>query len=130
MGACKEYPVIVRNDNGQEVYREEINGHWVKREYDEKGRQVYWETSSGEWARHRFDDAGNTVWYENSDGYSFVAEYSQNGFRTYYEDSNGKVFGTKSVDGVIAEAKTRMGTDFSVDRKRSLDFSKGNGMEL
>ena len=102
----QKLPIVVLNDNGQETYREEENGHWVKREYDEKGRQIYWETSRGLWTKHQFDDAGNEIYYETSEGFWYKAEYSENGFRTYYEDSNGKVVGRKGVDSFVKDSAT------------------------
>lgn len=109
MNEERKFPVVVFNDAGLETYREEANGSWVKREYDEQGRQVYWETHWGGWARHQFDDAGNEISYENSDGFWRKAEYSDNGFRTYYEDSNGTVYSRKSVSSLVEDAKERSG---------------------
>lgn len=112
----QKFPIVVLNDNGQETYREEENGHWVKREYDEKGRQIYWETSRGLWAKHQFDDAGNEIYHETSEGFWYKAEYNDNGFRTYYEDSNAKVVGSKSVNSAVKDFAT-------LDMfKKALDF--------
>lgn len=105
----KKFPVVVFNDKGQETYREEENGYWVKREYDVQGRQIYWETNRGGWAKHQYDDAGNETYYENSDGFWFKSEFNDKGFRTYYEDSTGKVLGSKSVDSLVADATERCG---------------------
>lgn len=103
----KNFPVIEYNESGKEVYREEANGYWVKREYDTAGRQTYWETNHGGWAKHRYDADGREIYYENSDGFWFKAEYSDNGFRTYYEDSTGKVLGSKSINEIIVDAAER-----------------------
>lgn len=121
MSEDKKFPVVVCNEKGQEIYREEANGHWVKREYDEQGRQVYWETNRGGWARHQYDDAGNEIYYENSDGFWFKAEYSENGFRTYYEDSNGKTLGSKSVDSLVKEASERSRASDKCDDKTAAE---------
>ena len=107
MSEDKTFPVVVCNDKGQETYREEANGHWVKREYDEQGRQIYWETNLGDWAKHQYDDAGNEIYYGNSDGFWYKAEFNENGFRTYYEDSNGKVLGSRNVDSLVSDATER-----------------------
>lgn len=121
MSENKKFPVVVCNDKGQELYREEQNGHWVKREYDEQGRQVYWESSSGDWAKHKFDDAGNEIYYTNSDGFYFISEYSENGFRTYYEDSNGKVVGSKSVDSLVKAAAERSSASDKSDERATAE---------
>lgn len=118
----KKYPIIERNAAGKEIYREEANGFWVKRAYDEQGRQIYWETPHS-WAKHEFDEAGNETYYENDSGFWFKVEYNENGFRTYYEDSEGKVIGKKSIDKTIASAVERSEATVNSDAK-PVDFVK------
>lgn len=123
------YPIVKYNDAGLEVYREEINGYWVKRKYDAAGRQTYWETNRGGWARHKYDDDGREIYYENSDGFWFKAEYSQSGFRTYYEDSTGKVqtYKEKSVSDVLKNAEERSeqtASSVAVQDKTNVDYVK------
>ncbi len=112
-----KYPIVKFNSAGLEIYREEENGYWVKREYDDHGRQIYWETNRGAWAKHHFDDAGNELYYENSDGFWFKSEYDKNGFRTFYEDSNGKKVGVMRdndvhIEDILKDAKERSGVGF------------------
>lgn len=107
MNATKTYPIVKYNEAGQEIYREEANGYWVKREYDYKGRQIYWETNRGGWAKHQYDENDNETYYENSDGFWFKCEYNDKGFKTYYEDSDGKTIGNKRVEDLIADATNK-----------------------
>ena len=37
--------LVIRDKNGNLIYREYSNGCWTKREYDSKGREIYFETS-------------------------------------------------------------------------------------
>ena len=39
--------LVIRDKNGNLIYREYSNGCWTKREYDSKGREIYFETSKG-----------------------------------------------------------------------------------
>ena len=57
------------NQNGELVYREYSNGHWVKREYDDNGNEIYYESSNGYWYKYEYDENGNKIYYEDSDGY-------------------------------------------------------------
>ena len=61
----------VYDSNGNEVYYEDSNGYWVKREYDSKGNLVYFEDSDGYWSKREFDSNDNIVYYENSNGIIF-----------------------------------------------------------
>ena len=55
--------------NGNEIYCENSNGYWYKREYDTNGNKIYYEDSSGYWSKHEFDVNGNIIYLETSTGY-------------------------------------------------------------
>ncbi len=39
---------VVYDEKGNQIYCEDSNGYWSKREYDEKGNVIYFENSNGE----------------------------------------------------------------------------------
>ena len=43
----KDFPFIIKDKNGNEIYWETSNGYWAKREYDSDGNEIYHETSVG-----------------------------------------------------------------------------------
>ena len=43
----KEFPFVIKDSNGQEIYFENSNGFWAKSEYDSNGNQIYYENSDG-----------------------------------------------------------------------------------
>ena len=43
----KDFPFEIKDKNGNEIYREDSNGHWHKREYDDKSNKIYFENSDG-----------------------------------------------------------------------------------
>jgi hypothetical protein len=43
----KEFPFIIKDNNGNEIYYENSDGYWKKREYDDKGNRIYYENSDG-----------------------------------------------------------------------------------
>ena len=64
----KEFPFIIKDKNGKEIYYQSANGFWVKREYDDNGKEIYFETSTGYWVKREYDDNGNLIYWEDSDG--------------------------------------------------------------
>jgi hypothetical protein len=63
-----EFPFIIKDKNGNEIYYEYSNGFWGKREYDQKGNPIYFENSTGFWSKREYNQNGNRIYYENSGG--------------------------------------------------------------
>ena len=64
----KEFPFIIKDSEGKEIYYEDSNGYWEKREFDSEGNKIYYEDSKGYWAKHEYDSKGNLIYWEGSDG--------------------------------------------------------------
>jgi hypothetical protein len=64
----KEFPFIIKDRNGNQIYYEDSNGFWVKREWNENGKQIYYEDSHKHWYEAEYDWKGNLVYYLNSNG--------------------------------------------------------------
>jgi len=43
----KDFPFIIKDDNGKRTYYEDSTGYWIKREYDKEGNEIYYENSDG-----------------------------------------------------------------------------------
>jgi hypothetical protein len=43
----KDFPFVIKDKNGNIIYREYSNGYWVKREYDDQGKEIRFENSDG-----------------------------------------------------------------------------------
>jgi hypothetical protein len=70
-------PVYIDNrgvfdSNENEIYYENSNGRWVKREYDENGNQIFSENSNGYWIRYEYNKNGVITVTEDSDGVLIV----------------------------------------------------------
>lgn len=65
----KEFPFIIKDNNGNEIYYETSNGYWEKWEYDSNGNEIYYETSKGYWEKREYDPNGKCIYYEDSRGY-------------------------------------------------------------
>lgn len=64
----KEFPFIIKNSNGKEIYHENIDGYWWKMEYDSIGNQIYFGNSDGYWWKREYDSNDNQIYFENSYG--------------------------------------------------------------
>lgn len=76
----KEFPFIIRDSKGNEIYFESSGGFWYKNEFDSNGNQIYYENSNGYWAKMEYNSRGNRIYYENSDGTTYdnrnIPEYT------------------------------------------------------
>lgn len=43
----KDFPFIIKDNNGKQIYYETSDGYWNKHEYDNKGKEIYYEDSNG-----------------------------------------------------------------------------------
>jgi hypothetical protein len=64
----KEFPFIIKDSVVKEIYWENSDGCWVKRERDSKGKEIYWENSDGCWVKQEYDSEGKEIYFENSKG--------------------------------------------------------------
>jgi hypothetical protein len=64
----KNFPFIIKDKNGSEIYSEDSDGFWIKREFDSNGNKIYYENSKGYWIKREFDSNGNRIYVENSEG--------------------------------------------------------------
>jgi hypothetical protein len=87
----KDFPFTIKNENGKEIYWENSNGAWEKKEYDCNRNVIYYENSNGVWYKREYDCNRNVIYYENSNGYWYKREYDSDGNVIYWENSNGIV---------------------------------------
>ena len=64
----KEFPFIINDSNGREIYLENSSGYWWKKEYDSKSNEIYYQDSNGFWYKAEYDSKGNSIYRENSYG--------------------------------------------------------------
>tara|TARA_Y100000385_G_scaffold263841_1_gene296693 strand:+ start:313 stop:684 length:372 start_codon:yes stop_codon:yes gene_type:complete len=58
---------------------------------DKRLNNIYNENSDGDWIKREYDNNGNETYYENSSGYCQKREYDSNGKIIYNEDNNGEM---------------------------------------
>ena len=81
---------VVYDKNGNEIYSENSEGQWSKREYENNNR-TYLRYSDGYWMKWEYDEYGNMIYHENVNGYWCKKEYDENDNMLYYENSNGEI---------------------------------------
>ena len=64
----KDFPFIIKDKNNNEIYFEDSEGYWCKREFDKNGKEIYYENSKGYWYKSEYEN-GKEVYYEDSKGY-------------------------------------------------------------
>jgi hypothetical protein len=86
-----DFPFCIKSKDNKEIYSEDSNGYWNKREYNLNGKQIYFENSNGYWIKREYNLNGNIIYSEDSNGYWIKREYDQNGKLIYIENSNGTI---------------------------------------
>jgi len=64
----KEFPFEIKDSNGKEIYWEDSNGYWSKREFDSEGNRIYYENFKGYWEKRKYDSNGKEIYWETSNG--------------------------------------------------------------
>jgi len=89
----KDFPFIIKDKNGKEIYYERSDRYWLKTERDEDGEIIYRENSDEWWLKKKFvkNDNGFEVYYQDSDGFWSNREYDENENCVYNENIFGVI---------------------------------------
>ena len=63
-----DFPFIITDANNNEIYCEDSDGDWEKREFDGNNNLIYWENSNNFWCKREYDENTNLIYYEDADG--------------------------------------------------------------
>jgi len=64
----KDFPFIIKDKDGKEIYCEYSNGYWCKSEFDANGKEIYCGNSNRFWWKREHDANGKEIYHENSYG--------------------------------------------------------------
>lgn len=64
----KDFPFEIRDKNNNQIYWEDSEGYWCKREFDSNKNLIYREDSNGYWYKREYDKNNNQIYWENSEG--------------------------------------------------------------
>jgi hypothetical protein len=101
----KEFPFIIKDENGNVIYYEDSDGWGYKREYDSNGNNIYYENCNGYWEKYEYNSNGNEIYCEDRNGWWYKREYDSNGKEIYYENSDGYIIDKrpKGCEGKVVE---------------------------
>ena len=77
LGIAFNFPIKIKDANGNVTYCEYSDGDWEKYEHDSNGKETYYEDSNGEWEKREYDSNGKETYYEDSDRYKQGTPRSQ-----------------------------------------------------
>jgi hypothetical protein len=86
-----EFPFVIKDSQGNQIYYENSYGGWYKQEYDSQGNEIYYENLTGFWLKSEYDSNGNIIYSENLTGFWLKSEYDSNGNIIYSENSDGLI---------------------------------------
>jgi len=112
-----EYPIELKDSKGNEIYFEDSDGYWNKREYDSNSNVTYFEDSDGFWIKREFDSKGNEIYFETSNGYWIKREFDSKGNEIYFETSKGVIRGTERAETVeltVADIEKLLGKSIKI----------------
>jgi len=109
------FPFRIKNADGSQIYGEDFDGSWWKREYDSNDNQIYFGNSKGFWCKSEFDANGHEIYFENSDGYWWKSERDSNGNEIYCKYSNGVIVDNrpKQVELTLEQIAAKLGINVS-----------------
>jgi hypothetical protein len=84
-----EFPFIIKNEDGKEIYHETKDGQWVKKQYNSYGYTSRLDKSDGFWYTSIDSEFGS--YFLNSRGYWCKTVHQDNG-KTLFTDSLGSTF--------------------------------------
>jgi hypothetical protein len=64
----KDFPFVINDKDGNLIYYETSENHWIKFERGAHGKEIYYENSNNFWVKVEYDAHGKEIYYENSDG--------------------------------------------------------------
>lgn len=82
-----EFPFRIKDKNGNEIYFEDHNGYWNKKEINSHSNLTYYVNSFDQWVKWEYDSGENIIYCEDSSGCWWRQEFDSRGNRIYYESS-------------------------------------------
>jgi hypothetical protein len=64
----KEFPFIIKDKNGNQIYFENSIKYWYKQEFDSNKNRIYFEDSHGDWGKYEYDTNGKQIYFQDSNG--------------------------------------------------------------
>jgi len=115
----KDFPFTVKDKGCNEIYYEDSDGYWRKREYDTNSNEIYYENGGGYWRKRQHDTNGKIIYLVDSGGFWYKCEYDIDGNKIYFENSDGVIIDKRPkaiVELTLKDIATKLG--ISVEQLR------------
>jgi len=86
-----EFPFIINDENGNQIYHEDSDGSWEKKEFDENNNEIYCEDSTGYWNKREYDENDNQIYFKNS--YGIISDNRPKPIQEYTMEELTKILG-------------------------------------
>lgn len=110
----KDFPFEIKDKNDNQLYYEDSDGFWCKKEYDANSNRIYYEDSKQCCSKYKYDSDNNQIYFENSDGFWWKCEFDSSGNQIYYENSKGIIDDHRQasiVELTLDEVAVKFGID-------------------
>jgi hypothetical protein len=104
-----QFPIVIKDKKGNEIYRQNENGYWRESTYDDNGNRLTYKNSNGYWYEKTYDENGNELTYKNSDG-----DYQIKGNYVTKEEYEAFVNGTPEY--TMEELVAKLGHNFKIKK--------------
>ena len=84
-----QFPLEIRDKNGNIIHVENIKGEYLKYEYDDCGRKTAYYRSDGFWYKKKYSYHGQLIGFRNSNGVIKLFHFNNFNLLTRYRDSFG-----------------------------------------
>ena len=66
------FPIVIKDNKGNEIYKQWKDGNWSERTYDDNGNEIYRQVESGFWWEWTYDDNNNCLTCKDSNGFHYI----------------------------------------------------------
>ena len=67
-----EFHIVIKDNKGNEIYKQWKDGNWSERTYDDNGNEIYRQVESGFWWEWTYDDNNNCLTCKDSNGFHYI----------------------------------------------------------
>ena len=104
-----EFPIIIKDKRGNEIYSQYESGYWEQYTYDDNSNVLTCKDSYGDWYEYTYDDNRNVLTYKDSDG-----DYKIKG--EYVTKQEFKAFVNGTPEYTMEELVAKLGHNFKIKK--------------
>jgi YD repeat-containing protein len=83
-----QFPIVIKDKNGNEIYKQFKDGNWWEKTYDDNGNELTYKNSDGYWEQYTYNENGKELTCKDSNGYWSEYTYDDNNNELTYKNSD------------------------------------------